>query len=233
MAGYNAVVGYAWWVEYRRDGMYDLLNHVGNQGVPLSFFGAVENHNTPRAAGREGGTQYSKYAFLVNTMLPRAIPFIHSGQELGEVVPVNTGLDFSNDDLERIKGNKLALFDLCGYQWDGQHEMLEFMQSVLKVRKDYSTAAMDKNTDSFGLLETGHKDVICFLRKSDNQHILVLFNRDLNTSISGNIKLDWCLPSNVGYLRNYVQLSGDHNWSVKSGNLAYKLNPGDCALFAW
>ncbi len=232
-AGYNAVVGYAWWVEYRRDGMYDLLNHIGNQGVPLSFFGAVENHNTPRAAGREGGLQYAKYAFLVNTMLPRAIPFIHSGQELGEVVPVNTGLDFSNDDLERIKGSKLALFDLCGYKWDGEHEMLDFMKKVLEVRKNFSAAAMDKSTESFGLLETGFQDVICFLRKSGDQHILVLFNRDLNNEKSGSIKLDWCLPSETSFLENLVQFSGDSNWKIESGHMAYTLKPGDSALFAW
>ena len=26
--------------------MYDIIEHLGSQGVPLAFFGAVENHNT-------------------------------------------------------------------------------------------------------------------------------------------------------------------------------------------
>ncbi|HNX76766.1 MAG TPA: alpha-amylase family glycosyl hydrolase [Candidatus Rifleibacterium sp.] len=232
-AGYNAVVGYAWWVEYRREGMYDLLNHVGNQGVPLAFFGAVENHNTPRAAGRTGGESYSKYAFLVNTMLPRAIPFIHSGQELGETIPVNTGLDFSNSDLEKLKGKKLALFDLCSYNWDGRHQMFDFICKVLQLRRQYAGAVQQTGNDSFCMVQTGQADVIAFIRRGEGQHLMVLFNRDLQNSLAGVVGLEWCLSGDYQHLDNLVGEGKEKKFKVEQQKLQYKLKPGQCCVFAW
>ena len=233
-AGYNAVVGYAWWVEYQRDGMYNLLNHIGNQGVPLPFFGAVENHNTPRAAGRAGGELYAKYAFLVNTMLPLAIPFIHSGQELGESIPVNTGLDFSNEDLEKLKGCKLALFDLCGYRWDGDHPMLTFVRRVLQLRQKYASVVKRYDRQSFCMVQTGQADVIGFIRRAEENHVMVLFNRDLKNELTGDVSLEWCLHTDCRYLDN--QLADGYNaakFSVEQQKLHYRLKPGECCFFAW
>jgi len=233
-AGYNAVVGYAWWVEYRRDGMYDLLNHIGNQGVPLPYFGAVENHNTPRAAGRSGGELYSRYAFLVNSMLPMSVPFIHSGQELGETIPVNTGLDFSNSDLENLKGCKLALFDLCGYKWDGSHPMLGFMQKILQLRRQYSVAIDKCDRESFCMVQTGQADVIGFIRRGEGQHVMVLFNRDLANELAGEVSLEWCLHTDCHKLENH--LADNYNrkeFSIDNQRLHYRLKPGECCLFAW
>lgn len=233
-AGYNAVVGYTWWVEYERDGMYDMLNHIGNQGVPLPFFGAVENHNTPRAAGRAGGELYSKYSFLVNSMLPRSVPFIHSGQELGEIIPVNTGLDFSNADLERLKGCKLALFDLCGYKWDGKHPMLFFMQRVLQLRQQFAGVISRYDRESFCLVPTGQADVIGFIRRSEGQHLLILFNRDLDNELASEVSLEWCLHTDCQRLENL--LADNYNQKelmVEEQKLRYRLKPGECCLFAW
>lgn len=233
-AGYNAVVGYAWWVEYRRNGMYDLLNHIGNQGVPLPFFGAVENHNTPRAAGRKGGELYSKYAFLVNTLLPHSVPFIHSGQELGESIPVNTGLDFSDEDLEKLKDCKLALFDLCGYQWDGKHPMLAFMQKVLQLRREYAAVITCLDHGSFCAVQTGQADVIGFIRRAGAQHLLVLFNRDLDNELAGEVPLEWCLYDGCEKLDNLlVDGYNTEEFRVAWQKLQYQLKPGECCLFQW
>jgi hypothetical protein len=233
-AGYNAVVGYAWWVEYRRDGMYDLLNHVGNKGVPLPFFGAVENHNTPRAAGRAGGERYARYAFLVNTMLPGSVPFIHSGQEIGETMPVNTGLDFSNADLEALKGKSLALFDLCGYQWDGTHPMFGFVQKVLELRRTYADVISTVGNDSFCMVQTGQADVIAFIRRSAGKHVMVVFNRDLDNELCGQLSLDWCLGSDCHYLENLVAANSDQvRCQIVDQKMPYRLEPGECRFFAW
>ena len=229
-AGYNAVVGYSWWVEYRRDGMYDMLEHLGSQGVPLAFFGAVENHNTPRAAARAGKELYSKYAFLVNTMLPHSIVFIHSGQELGETMPVNTGLDFSNEDLKSLSGKKLALFDLCAYNWNGNHEMLGFMQKVIKLRKEFGGAVLQKSPESFCKLLTGHSDVIAFIRRGEGTHVMVLFNRDFENALGSEIDLHWCLPTDCKELKD--QISGK-TFEVKYQKLKYNLMPGEAVLLAW
>lgn len=229
-AGYNAVVGYCWWVEYRRDGMYEMLEHLGNQGVPLSFFGATENHNTPRAAARNGGVSYAKYAFLVNSMLPRAIPFIHSGQELGETAPVNTGLDFANEDLASLKGQKLALFDLCAYNWDAKTDMLDFFKKVLGLRQTYKKTVTNTHPESFCKLLTGHSDVIAFIRRDFDHHLMVMFNRDYENSLASEIDLSWCLPQEIKELKDKLEGS---TFEIKYKKLKYNLKPGQAVFFAW
>lgn len=233
-AGYNAVVGYAWWVEYRRDGMYDLLDHIGIRGVPLSFFGAVENHNTPRGAGRVGGEKYSKYAFLVNTMLPHSIPFVHSGQELGETTPVNTGLDFSNQDLEKLKGKKLALFDLCSYDWDGSHVMYPFVRKILELRKNFNDIIATNSQESFCKILTGQADVICFVRRGNGKHLAVIFNRDLDNKLSGELELEGVVAEENIVLKNLLHEFGQNvEFKAVNGRIAYELEPGECCLLNW
>lgn len=233
-AGYNAVVGYAWWVEYKRDGMYGLLDHVGKRGVPLSFFGAVENHNTPRAAGRKGGEKYARYAFLVNCMLPRAIPFVHSGQELGETMPVNTGLDFSNQDLEKLKGKKLALFDLCGFNWDGRHSMLPFVKKVLELREQFKEIITLTEPESFCSVLTGQADVICFIRRKDQKNVAVLFNRDLDNKLAGELEIEWAIPEGLAEVENLLAEFGNHKtFRVVNRRVVYELEPGECCFLSW
>jgi glycosidase len=233
-AGYNAVVGYAWWVEYERDGMYNLLDHVGRRGVPLPFFGAVENHNTPRAAGRKGGVKYAKYAFLVNSFLPNSVPFVHSGQELGEVMPVNTGLDFSDKDLEKFKGKKLALFDLCGFAWDTKHEMLSFIQQTLELRKRFSELVERTNKDSFATALTGNEDVICYLRQDSKKHLAIVFNRDLDNKIFGELEVEFASSENVERVENLLAQSPEKLWfKVENQRIVYNLEPGECCLLEW
>ncbi|MGM0599961.1 MAG: alpha-amylase family glycosyl hydrolase [Candidatus Rifleibacteriota bacterium] len=233
-AGYNAVVGYAWWVEYEREGMYNLLEHIGERGVPLSFFGSVENHNTPRAASRYGWEKYSKYAFLVNTMLPRAIPFIHSGQELGEKLPVNTGLDFSDEQLKALKGKKLPLFDRGNYQWNGKHSMLPFIKKVLQIRNNFIDIVSNKDVKSFAKILTGHEDVICFLRQSKGRRIGILFNRNMEKSISGKLEVEWAVPEGVKKVRNLLEdFSRNKEFKVREGRILYNLEPGESCLITW
>lgn len=231
-AGYNVVVGYAWWVEYKRDGMNDLLNHVGERGVPLPFFGAVENHNTPRACGRPGGERYAKYAFLANTFLPRSVPFIHGGFELGETMPVNTGLDFSNTDLENLRGKPLALFDLCGMKWDGSPAMLAFTRRVLQLRQEYKDAAENLDWGNFVRLESGHPDVFAFVRRGGYKNVLVLFNRDLENPHECRLDLR---PFGAGkYEALQDQLAPkDAVWALQDGQWTGKITSGNCHCLVW
>lgn len=231
-AGYNAVVGYCWWVEYRRDGMYNMLEHIGEKGVPLSFFGAVENHNTPRACGREGGVAYAKYAFLVNTMLPHVVPFIHAGQELGESMPVNTGLDFSNELLASLKGKKLALFDLCGYDWDRSHEMFGFVRRVLSLREEFADCVKPTSPETFAKLLTGYSDVIAFIRGNDEKRVMVLFNRDLENGYDGELDISWCNPDGATAVQDMLNENGV-TFQIEDGKIKYSLQPGQCCFFAW
>lgn len=232
-AGYNAVIGYAWWVEYKRDGMLKMLNHIGNQGVPIHFLGAAENHNTPRALAREGSLAYAKQAFLVNTMLPRAIPFLHSGQELSEVQPINTGLDFTDAQIKEASKRPLPLFDKYAYNWNGRHEMTDYVKKVLGLRKRYEALISQTDTKSFYLVPTKHPDVIAYLRFNNNgEHALVIFNRDYKKSYNGTLDLGPAFAGWMTYIED--QLSDKElRFQINGTQLKYDLKPGQSCFFAW
>ncbi|NLI79931.1 MAG: alpha-amylase [Candidatus Riflebacteria bacterium] len=233
-AGYNAVVGYAWWVEYKREGMMGLLDHVGVRGVPLPFFGAVENHNTPRAAGRPGGERYATYAFLVNTFLPRSIPFIHAGFELGETMPVNTGLDFSNADLEKFRGKALPLFDPGALRWEGAHPMLGITRCILDLRARYRDTVDRTGPGCCVPLSTGNPDVMAFLRTGGSHTLMVLFNRNLELELGCTIDLKAHLPPGTAKLANLLDKAGAvRDLPVRDGVLSCAVRPGDSLFFAW
>ena len=97
--GYNAVFGFLWVDQHHPEKMRRLTESLAATGFPIPFFATPENHNTPRAAARPGGLAYARWAFCVNCFLP-AIPFIHSGYEIAERFPINTGLDFTLEESE-------------------------------------------------------------------------------------------------------------------------------------
>lgn len=233
-AGYNAVVGYAWWVEYKQTGMAGLLDHVGCRGVPIAFFGAVENHNTPRAASRDGGERYAKYAFLVNTMLPQSIPFIHAGFELGETLPVNTGLDFSPAAMDKLRGKPLPLFDPGCLSWEGSHPMLSFTRKVLSLRREFAGALAPRTPDSFVSLQSGNPDVFAFLRRGGGKDILVMFNRHLEHDLPCVIDLRGFAPPHLGAVRDLLAADGGaQEFPLSEGLLHANLPAGSCYFCAW
>jgi len=233
-AGYNAVVGYAWWVEFKREGVLGLLDHVGVRGVPLPFFGAVENHNTPRAAGRPGGEKYATYAFLVNTFLPKSVPFIHGGFELGETMPVNTGLDFSNADLLKLRGKPLPLFDPGSLPWDGEHPMVGVTMKILKLRSYFRQTVEVTDPSCFVLLDTGNSDVFAFLRKGAKSVLMILFNRNLELELGCTIDLNIHISHEVHCLKNLLEKKGFvPELPLNEGVLSCSVRPGDAMFFAW
>src|SRR5205814_2498275 len=90
--------------------------HMAHGNQPISFFAAPENHNTPRAMSRLGGSAYVHYALALAAMVP-AVPFILTGFELGETQPINTGLGFGNEQLAHYPPEKLPLFSEWAFNW--------------------------------------------------------------------------------------------------------------------
>jgi starch synthase (maltosyl-transferring) len=124
--GYNAVFGYLWVDEHHRQKMTEFLGRLASEAFPIPFFGTPENHNTPRAASRPGGTAYARWALVTNSFIP-AVPFIHSGYELAEQYPINTGLDFTVEQIQSLPSERLPLFSEYGYNWLNKDEFTQFV----------------------------------------------------------------------------------------------------------
>lgn len=178
--GYNAVIGYQWSDQHHPAKFQQMLRRFGQEGFPLPFFATPESHNTPRAASRTGGMIYSRYAWALSNFIP-AIPFIHSGFELGETHPVNTGLDFTKEMLAQFPSDRLPLFSESSYSWLNKNEITGWMKRISSLRVKYRDLICDRSGDSFLWIETSNPDLIAFIRgrKTRKGQLLILANTDM------------------------------------------------------
>ncbi len=179
--GYNAVIGYQWADQHHPSKFRRMLKRFSEEGYALPFFATPESHNTPRAATRTGGVLYSRFAWGVSNFIP-AIPFIHSGFELGETFPVNTGLDFSKEEMSNYPPEQLPLFSGYAYDWASSSEIVEWIRKVSLVRTRFHSIITDTAPASFLWLETHHHDVVAFIRSRDHGKtgLLVVANSNMH-----------------------------------------------------
>jgi starch synthase (maltosyl-transferring) len=116
-AGYDAVVGYLPFDAHDEDRMEAFLQRSIDETFAVRYFGTPETHNTPRSAARTGSPYRSLATWAMIAHLPKALPFIHAGIELGEVRPVNTGLGFTAEEQALFTTDDLALFSSVILPW--------------------------------------------------------------------------------------------------------------------
>jgi len=227
-SGYNAVLGYAWHVEHERDKAVDLLRHAGISGMPISYFATSESHNTPRSASREGGVKHSQCVYLLNCFAPRGIPFIHNGFELGETHPVNTGLDFTVEDIEGFRGKTLALFDRQSFDWLRAEQFSDYISKLNRQRSIYRDILTDNRRESFELLEAGSDAIVAYKRKGMHggreTEITVLVNFDFSQARQFSVPVSHASGDRIA-----CQIDGK-SFAVSQGICRGELKPGEGAL---
>ncbi len=162
--GYDAVLGYSWLVTSRWEGLKGLLRRCSEERLPVPFLATPETHDSPRAASREGGVVHSRFAFAMLSFLP-AISWIHSGFELGETTPVNTGLDFKKEEIERYPPEKLPLFSACSYRWISNDAFIEYVREINAMRRKNLDKVVDPDPSTFELMALEEKMVLTYRRK--------------------------------------------------------------------
>jgi hypothetical protein len=223
--GYNAVIGYQWSDQHYADRFTNLLRRCATEGFPLPFFATPESHNTPRAAARPGGIAYAKYAWASGNFLP-AIPFIHSGFELGEEYPINTGLDFSKEDLAKYPSERLPLFAEYAYHWETSGHFVDWIRTVANVRAKYLSLVVDSSPRSFHLVETPNRDILAFRRsmKGKRGKLLVVANSHMAASQEIGIPVR-------SQKRSMSDLLARGKFRIRQGHLTGHLSPGQVCVF--
>ncbi len=117
-AGYDAAVGYLPFDAHQADKLIAFLRRIESTRVPIRFFATPETHNTPRAAVRCGDPDTVAHIWLLLRLLPGAVAFLHAGMELGERTPVNTGLEFTPEEIQEWTADRLPLFSDVPLRWD-------------------------------------------------------------------------------------------------------------------
>ena len=224
--GYNAVIGYCWSDHHHREKFRNLVKRFEGEGFPITFFATPESHNTPRAAARPGGITYAKAAWFVDNFLP-AVPFLHSGFELGETYPINTGLDFTQDELRQFPSEKLPLFSEYGYDWLRKEQIPEWIGTVSALRKNYAALITDQRPQTFHMLDAGNPSIIAFLRTSTDgkQNLVVVANFDFDREQRGTLSFG------IESMSIRDLLSGK-TFEVRERRLHLHLDAGGCLLLA-
>lgn len=221
--GYNAVIGNYWWAVWRPEPLVDgLLRPLAEKGLPLPFFAGPESHNTPRAAARPGGLAAARMAWALGCVLP-AIPFCHSGLELAETVPVNTGLDFPAEELPHYPPQRLALFSAVAYGWENEPNLVDWMARTLEVRARYADLIADPDPDTFTLLESTDPSVWAIVRRRGDKALALVVNLDAHVGRRFSLRLPTVRPAVTD------RLSGA-SWPLEGGRLEGDWPPAGCAM---
>ena len=184
-AGYNGTLGFEWRVSARAGGIKDVIEKASEK-LPFPFFGTAETHNTPRAMQR-GGEMHSKQMWVISSFLPNCMPFIHSGFEILEDYPINTGLNFTEEETAFFSNQSLPLFFKNAYNWNRHNNLIGFIKHVNYLRDRYENIIATGNELSMKVHypESNNKAVAAFERFDPWQHwnsILVVCNTNYNES---------------------------------------------------
>lgn len=180
--GYNAVIGGAWYNITKRNGFKkQILSY--NKKLPLPYFGASETHNSPRYG--YGNRNKKNASWILFNILPQAIPFLHNGFELNEKLPVNTGLNFSQKDLDELKDQPLALFYKTSMNWTTGNHIISFMIRLEQIRQAYPWIFDKKN---LSLIKTTNPKVLGFMKKQGYKQFFALFNTDFYHSTNFQVE---------------------------------------------
>jgi hypothetical protein len=178
--GYNAVMGYMMFDLHLPDKIREFFGRLSYERLPLPFFATPENHNTPRAFSRPYALEYVHYALALCIVVP-GVPFIHSGFELMEKKPVNTGLGFSNDMLREHPTETLPLFSAWAFDWTRPHNLVGSVRYALHIRQKYQDLLSDPDPATFILGYSDNPHVMVLARQNQGQTIIVLASSSMGT----------------------------------------------------
>ncbi len=205
--GYDAVLGYSWLDVWHRGKLEGLLGRLASERLPLPFFATAETHDSPRAASRPGGEVLSPGLFALLCAMP-AIPWIHGGFELRERVPVNTGLDFTTEEIGKYPPERLPLFSPAALSWTEEESLVPWIEKVLAARRRFLEAAADPDPASFRLLPAGGEGVLAVHRPGREGGFLLVFNPDPEGEHSFQV------PSPFGGARSCLCLLTERTFSA-------------------
>jgi glycosidase len=163
--GYNLVMGYLLFDFHQPDRLRDYLGRLARERMALPFFATAENHNTPRAASRPNALQFVHFALAMCIVMP-GVPFVHSGFELMETKPINTGLNFTNEMIRANPTDTLPLFSAWAFNWIRPDNLVGSVRYAMEIRRKYENLLSNPDPETF------------FLGYGDNPHFIVVARQD-------------------------------------------------------
>ncbi|PLV59465.1 DUF1923 family maltosyltransferase [Thermotoga sp. KOL6] len=141
-SGYDVILGSSWYFVSRLNEMKKILEV--SEKLVLPFLASVETPDTPRITTRKYGSRLKRLSPFITYFLPNSIPYVNTGQEIGEKQPMNLGLD-TDPNLRKVLSptdeffGRLAFFDQYALHWDNPDKgVLEFIRRLIDVRNQFT-----------------------------------------------------------------------------------------------
>ena len=182
--GYNAVVGYFLFDLHQPDRLREFLRRLTREQMPVPFFATPENHNTPRAYTRPYPLEFVHYALAMSVVVP-GIPTIHSGFELMETKPINTGLNFTPEMLRAHPTESLPLFSEWAYNWTRPHNLVGSVRYAFGLRRRYDALLSNPDPATCAMGYGDNPNLIVFVRRDHERALVVVASSSMGTVESG------------------------------------------------
>ena len=162
----------------------------------------------------------------MNSFLP-AVPFLHSGYEIGERYPINTGLDFTPELIRQLPSERLPLFSEHAYNWLNPEEFTQFIRQILVLRKRFEPSIVDRAPSTFHVLETDDEKVLAYGRGLEHGKRVAVIG---NASMAGRSKCSVRLDTKKSSVHDLLM---GKTITVQDGRISCELLPGECVVFEY
>lgn len=228
--GYNAVMGHLFFDLHQPEKMQGYIDWLAWNESPITIFLTPENHNTPRAATRENALGFCHQALLYMVALP-GMPWVCTGFELFEKTPINTGLNFSPEDLDRFEPAKLPLFSEGVLHWTRQGNMVGAIRYANHLRQKYHHMLSDPNPETTITGSSDNPNILVFGRRKESRLLIFAFNMTMWDHQSGEAEIyasDYVAHGLWGFdgstllsdrVSVHVDLGGGHSIMIEADNV--------------
>ena len=181
--GYNVCVGPFMQTVRNPEHFRNWLRWLHGAGLPVPFMAMAENHNCPRAVHWPGGMAYALYAQAIGAFLP-GVPYLHNGIELAEPVPVNTGFDFTNEEVAQLPPSVLPLFSAAAMDWTREENLIAPLRRVHALRAKHQDLFSDASPGTIIPLETANPRITGYARQKPGARggLAILGNTDMHNA---------------------------------------------------
>lgn len=175
--GVNAVVGYLPHASRRLGTLQEFTARCASHDLPIRYFGAVESHNTPRIGAAYVDDKASAVWRYVS-LLPSAIPYVVAGFEMAETYPMNTGLDFTDEQRCYYAEHGLPLFDDIRLPWDNVSITRSMLRSRRSQENSLAVMGLLQDDDDLVIVADVPADCLAYVRmpRCNRQGVLVALN---------------------------------------------------------
>lgn len=185
---YSATLGYAIFDSHIPAKLAELVKRFEENNIPIKFFGTSENHNTPRTFMRINDINYLKMIYIIYHFLPSE-KYIHSGFEICEKNPVNTGLQFSDTQIQEFPAEKLSLFSDVTLNWSNNNiiSYIKNVNNLFELDIERKVAIIHLHNNLYKILITTSKSNYELIYNHSSETIEI--ENDKEIVFSNNIEL--------------------------------------------